>query len=632
MSPAKRATCLLAAAAALALGAPTVASADPTVDAAVAKFNDLGLSTLTGMPSGRTTYRTFDQMMAELDTLAAAYPDQVVVKTAPYKSIEGRTIKYVEITNDVANEGDGKPVFFNMGAIHGNETPAAEDSIEFAYDVLINAKTNPKVKALLDQVRIIDMPIVNADGHVRNRRASCAGVIVAPATCATTGVDLNRNYPFGWGSSAGVNVNARGSGPGSEPEVKNTMEIVLNHQVVNLLTQHTNSRAIFYPGLEIRAGQTPDLNLGYRDQALAMAKATNDGYTNVRDSATDYETSGETTDWSYYATRGFAQTLELVGSGNGCPQALPNYLNCTTPDYTGTPGPQSTAAQTARFQGHPVRNAIWVQFVHSTLAAGHSQLKGTAVPGATLKITKDFNLYTAPIATTNDRQGPTTPPLPVPTHIESTLTVPASGQFTWDVNPSVRPVPAYRADGVVTGPNGFYQESYTISCTAADGRLIGSTQVLVDKGQAATVNPCSVTTAPGGGTVAPTLALTLGTPAAFGAFTPGLTRDYTAATTATVTSTAANATLTVADASANATGRLINGAYALPQPLQVAANASAFAPVGGSAAPTTLLTYTGPVSNGVGAVNFKQSIAATDVLRTGAYAKTLTFTLTTTAP
>ena len=44
-----------------------------------------------------------------------------------------------------------------------------------------------------------------------------------------------------------------------------------------------------------------------------MANATNNGYTNVRDSAHDYETSGETIDWSYYATRGFAVTDETVG-------------------------------------------------------------------------------------------------------------------------------------------------------------------------------------------------------------------------------------------------------------------------------------------------------------------------------
>ena len=116
---------------------------------------------------------------------------------------------------------------------------------------------------------------------------------------------MNRNYPFGWGSNIGVTFAARGAGPGSEPEVQNTMDIVQNNQVVALLTMHTNSHAIFYPGLEIAAGLPADLD-PIRGLRVAMADATNNGYTNVRDSAHDYETSGETIDWSYYATRGFA--------------------------------------------------------------------------------------------------------------------------------------------------------------------------------------------------------------------------------------------------------------------------------------------------------------------------------------
>ena len=44
-----------------------------------------------------------------------------------------------------------------------------------------------------------------------------------------------------------------------------------------------------------------------------------------------------------------------------------------------------------------------------------------------------------------------------------------------------------------------------------------------------------------------TLSLTLGAPATFGAFTPGVAREYTAATTATVISTAGDATLSVGD-------------------------------------------------------------------------------------
>jgi hypothetical protein len=141
-----------------------------------------------------------------------------------------------------------------------------------------------------------------------------------------------------------------------------------------------------------------------------------------------------------------------------------------------------------------------------------------------------------------------------------------------------------------------------------------------------------------GGTVPATLSLTMGTPAAFGGFTPGLAKDYTAGTTATVISTAGDGAVSVADPSSTATGRLVNGAFSLPSPLQVKAASAAgsgsasFADVGGSAAPTQVLTYSGPTSNDGVTMTFQQHIGATDALRTGTYAKTLTFTLSTTNP
>jgi hypothetical protein len=115
-----------------------------------------------------------------------------------------------------------------------------------------------------------------------------------------------------------------------------------------------------------------------------------------------------------------------------------------------------------------------------------------------------------------------------------------------------------------------------------------------------------------GGTVGATLALTLGAPASFGAFTPGITQTYTASTTANVTSTAGDAALTVSDP-----GHLTNGAFSLPEPLQV------------DIAPNT---WSAPVSNAAVAIGFKQLVKSTDALRTGAYSKTLTFTLSTTEP
>ena len=94
-------------------------------------------------------------------------------------------------------------------------------------------------------------------------------------------------------------------------------------------------------------------------------------------------------------------------------------------------------------------------------------------------------------------------------------------------------------------------------------------------------------------------------------------------------STAGDAALSVVDPATASAGKLVNGAFSLAQPVQAAVS-GAFAPVSGS--PLTLHSYSGPASNDPLTVRFKQAIGASEPLRTGAYAKTLTFTLSTTAP
>jgi hypothetical protein len=124
--------------------------------------------------------------------------------------------------------------------------------------------------------------------------------------------------------------------------------------------------------------------------------------------------------------------------------------------------------------------------------------------------------------------------------------------------------------------------------------------------------PTNIVGAPVGGNVPATLSLTFGAPASFGVFTPGVTDDYTASTKANVISTAGDAALTVSDP-----GHLANGTFTLPSPFVVEFSKA---------------VWTGPVSNDLVTVTFKQHVASTDALRTGAYNQTLTFTLSTTTP
>jgi hypothetical protein len=62
---------------------------------------------------------------------------------------------------------------------------------------------------------------------------------------------------------------------------------------------------------------------------------------------------------------------------------------------------------------------------------------------------------------------------------------------------------------------------------------------------------------------------------------------------------------------------MTNGSFALPSPLQVSFSKS---------------SWSGPTANDAVTIGFTQHVGASDPLRTGSYAKTLTFTLSTTAP
>jgi hypothetical protein len=64
----------------------------------------------------------------------------------------------------------------------------------------------------------------------------------------------------------------------------------------------------------------------------------------------------------------------------------------------------------------------------------------------------------------------------------------------------------------------------------------------------------------------------------------------------------------------------------------VGTGGAAFANVGGTSNPTSLLTYSQALNDAAITLDFKQHVSQTDALRAGRYSKTLTFTLATTTP
>jgi predicted amidohydrolase YtcJ len=196
--------------------------------------------------------------------------------------------------------------------------------------------------------------------------------------------------------------------------------------------------------------------------------------------------------------------------------------------------------------------------------------------------------------------------------------------------------PGYHADFSVLDNDYFTVADEKIKdlkslLTVVGGKVVYTTGTVENE----SVNAPSSKLGDVGGVVTPTLALSLGAPASFGAFTPGIGKTYTAQTTANVVSSAGNAALSVADSSSTAPGHLVNGAFSLAQPLKASAastNGTGSAAGAVSGSPLTLVTYGGPVSNDAATVALSQDIGANEALRTGSYGKTLTFTLSTTSP
>lgn len=426
------------------------------------------------LPTGRNTYRTYADFGAEMDALVAQRPDLVRPIDLPHKSLLGKTISGVEIGHDVAAH-DGRPTFLLVGTHHAREWPTAEIAMEFATDLVQNDGKDSRITGLLDRARIIVVPVINADGYDISRsyineykRKNCRvadGAVPTHAQCADEdnsrlGVDLNRNYGGNWGGR-GASTNPasgtyRGAAPFSEPEVRNVVELVTSRQVTSLQSLHNYGALVLRPPQQSTTPLTVDEET-YAAIGDRLGDAT--GYRSIP-SYQLYDTSGSTGEWSYFTTGGFGFEFELGGDNFHIP-----YQQGVIDQYFGTGSAEGADGG--------VREGLLRQFEIAADDEYHAVITGTAPKKALLTLEKTFTQYTAPV---QQPDGSTGPRLPVPTTLTSSL--PASGDFAWDVNPSVRPDRTGHA----------IEESWTLRCAKPNGKVLQEIQVSVARGETETVD------------------------------------------------------------------------------------------------------------------------------------------------
>lgn len=409
----------------------------------------------SALPSGRTAYRRLFDYELEMKRLSIRYPALVRPLILPERTIEGRDVQGLEITQDAARTADGKPVFLNMGAHHAREWPSAEHSMEFGYDLLRGYQTGGALRRTIAATRTIVVPVVNPDGFTISREAPSIGGDLStfdyeykrkncretdsPAeyrggTCGANpagrlrGTDLNRNYGGFWGGPGASPIWADdvffGSEPFSEPEVRNIRQLVSTRQVATLVTNHT------YSGLVLRPPGVFDIRPPLEDglyQALGARLTSRNGYANLR-SYELYDTTGTTEEWSYWNTGGLGFTFEI-----GTEDFHPAFERAVVAEYLGLE-PAPGAGQGGN------RAAYYELLAAAADTRLHGTITGTAPAGSVLRVHKEFTTPTSPVQQPDGTIGE---PITYRDVLDTTYRAPG-GRFRFAVNPSTRPYVAGR--------------------------------------------------------------------------------------------------------------------------------------------------------------------------------------------
>jgi hypothetical protein len=199
-------------------------------------------------------YRTYDEFNARLGAMATLYPQMATTFTAG-QTLQGRAMNGMVISGPSVpgNAAADRPQIFLHGGQHAREWVSPMVTMFIGEHLLERYATDARVRAVMDRVQFIIVPVMNVDGYLftwsndrlwrKNRRPNGDG---------SFGVDNNRNWGYGWGgqgaSTVPSNDTYRGPAPFSEPETQVMRDVVLNNPRIRLAIDfHSYSQIILSP-------------------------------------------------------------------------------------------------------------------------------------------------------------------------------------------------------------------------------------------------------------------------------------------------------------------------------------------------------------------------------------------------
>jgi len=257
-----------------------------------------------------TRYLTLNEIYAAMRQLADQNPRRVE-RCEIGRARETRPIYALRLPREPrrARAYRDRPQVVINAMQHAREWITPPVALYFAYRLVAEYPTNTQVREALDRLEVYVVPVVNPDGYVfthttnrlwRKNRRYIGRVFNQPVY----GVDLNRNWSYGWGGEGSSGQpwsdTYRGSAPFSEPETYWLSRWMLSLPTLRAhVDVHSYSQLILWPW-----GYTTDLapfNGVFERVGQAMQTAIQNGQrqgiTTVQIAPSRYSSKGRKADW-----------------------------------------------------------------------------------------------------------------------------------------------------------------------------------------------------------------------------------------------------------------------------------------------------------------------------------------------
>lgn len=248
----------------------------------------------------------YQDMLDALDSMRAQYPNLITVKTgiSTFLTFEGRPIYHVKISDNPDVNESAEPKVLYSAIHHAREPLSLSQTIYYMWYLLENYATNEEVQFLVNNTEMYFVPCLNPDGYIHNEVNSPSGAGMHRKNkrnvgTSNPGVDLNRNYSYGWGTT-GVSTNPNsdtypGANAFSEPETQAMRWLNQQYNFVTASNSHTYGDLLLYPIGTTSAEFAEHHN--YFDEYTEHMRMHN-GYTNQKSSGL-YPASGDSDDYMY---------------------------------------------------------------------------------------------------------------------------------------------------------------------------------------------------------------------------------------------------------------------------------------------------------------------------------------------